>query len=129
MAILALTGIGLAALASVQTLPLALVVTAVIGVATGYGNLMLITWAQQRIPQSLMGRVISLVGLGTMGLIPVSQVIAGAAVQLNLTLMLVVAGGAMTLITLASIGTGTVRAMGLVPTVGELAGEDLPTRP
>lgn len=128
MAILAPTGIGLAALASVQTLPLALVVTAVIGLATGYGNLMLITWAQQRIPQSLMGRVISLVGLGTMGLIPVSQVIAGAAVQLNLTLMLVVAGGAMTLITLASIGTGTVRAMGLVPTLGELAGEDLPTR-
>ena len=95
-----------------------------IGLATGYGNLMLITWAQQRIPQSLMGRVISLVGLGTMGLIPVSQVIAGAAVQLSLTAMLTVAGGMMALITLASILTGTVRGMGFVPTVGEMATKD-----
>jgi len=124
MAILALTGVGLASLATVQTLMLALGVAAVIGLATGYGNLMLITWAQQRIPQSLMGRVISLVGLGTMGLIPVSQVIAGAAVQLSLTATLTVAGGLMALITLASIATGTVRSMGLVPTVSEMADKD-----
>ena len=124
MAILALTGVGLASLAVVQTFMLALGLTAVIGLATGYGNLMLITWAQQRIPQSLMGRVISLVGLGTMGLIPVSQVIAGAAVQLSLTAMLTVAGGMMALITLASILTGTVRGMGFVPTVGEMATKD-----
>lgn len=124
MAILALNGVGLASLATAQTLTLALGVTAVIGVATGYGNLMLITWAQQRIPQKLMGRVISLVGLGTMGLIPLSQVIAGAAVQLSLTAMLAVAGGSMALITLASISRGTVRGMGLVPTIGELAAAD-----
>ncbi len=124
MAILAFTGVGLAALATVHTLMLALGVTAAMGLATGYGNLMLITWAQQRIPQTLMGRVISLIGLVTMGLIPVSQVIAGAAVQLSLTAMLTVAGGSMALITLASIATGTVRGMGFVPTVGKLATAD-----
>jgi MFS family permease len=124
MAILSLTGVGLASLATVQTLQLALGLTAVIGLATGYGNLMLITWAQQRIPRSHMGRVVSLVGLGTMGLIPVSQVIAGAAVQLSLTAMLTIAGGLMALITLASIATGTVRRMGFVPTVGEMATRD-----
>jgi hypothetical protein len=102
----------------------ALGLTAVIGLATGYGNLMLMTWAQQRIPRAYMGRVISLVGLGTMGLIPVSQVVAGAAVQLSLTAMLTIAGVAMALTTLASIATAAVRTMGLVPTVGEMASKD-----
>jgi hypothetical protein len=65
-----------------------------------------------------MGRVISLIGLGSMALIPLSQLIAGAAVQVSLAGMLLVSGGAMFVVTLASIGTATVRGMGLEPTLG-----------
>jgi MFS family permease len=119
MAILACAGGGLAGLAVVNSLIVALGVTAVIGFATGYGNLLLVTWAQQRIPQALMGRVLSLIGLGSMALIPLSQVVAGAAVQYSLSGMLLAAGGAMSLVALASLGTTAVRGMGLEPTLGE----------
>jgi MFS family permease len=124
MSVVALTGLGLAALAFVDSTPVAFAVTALIGLATGYGNLVLLTWAQQRIPRALMGRVISLIGLGSMGLIPVSEVVAGAAVQISLSGMLVVAGGTMTMVTLASTLTRTVRNMGLEPTLGEAAGSE-----
>jgi MFS family permease len=117
MAVLACAGLGLAALAVVDAMAAAVGVTAVIGFATGYGNLLLITWAQQRIPDALMGRVISLIGLGSMAFIPLSQLLAGAAVQLSLAGMLLVSGGAMFVVTLASIGTATVRGMGLEPTL------------
>jgi MFS family permease len=119
MSILALTGLGLAALALVDSTPVAFALTALMGLASGYGNLVLITWAQKRIPQALMGRVISLIMLGSMGLIPVSEVVAGAAVQISLSGMLIVAGGTMTLVTLASTLTHAVRNMGLEPTLGE----------
>jgi hypothetical protein len=71
-----------------------------------------------------MGRVISLIMLGSMGLIPVSEVVAGAAVQISLSGMLIVAGGTMTLITLASTLTRAVRNMGLEPTLGEASQSD-----
>jgi MFS family permease len=115
--ILGLTGLGLALLAVVDSAAVAFGVTFVVGVATGYGNLTLITWAQQRIPQALMGRVISLIGLGSMALIPLSQVVAGAAVQVNLPATMIIAGGAMTVVTLAAAATNTVRRMGLEPTI------------
>jgi uncharacterized protein YdeI (BOF family) len=59
-----------------------------------------------------------------MGLIPVSEVVAGAAVQISLSGMLIVAGGTMTLITLASTLTRAVRNMGLEPTLEEAAQSD-----
>ena len=92
MSILALTGLGLAALTLVDSTPVAFALTATMGTTSGYGNLVLITWAQKRIPRALMGRVISLIMLGSMGLIPVSEVVAGAAVQISLSGMLIVAG-------------------------------------
>lgn len=123
MGVLSLAGLGLAGLSQVHSLAPAIAVTAVIGLATGYGNLMLITWAQQRIPAVMMGRVISLVGLVTMGLVPVSQVVAGAAVRFGLSAMLLVAGGAMAAVAAASLLAPRVRDMGREPTIGAVAAE------
>jgi len=91
------------------------VVTAFIGAAAGYANLSLITWSQHHIPPPLMGRVVSFIGLGAMALVPVSQVVAGAAVAISLEAMLVVAGVGMAAVALAGACSTSARRMGLEP--------------
>jgi len=115
MAVLALSGLGIAALSVVSaTLP-AVVLCGVVGVGVGYANLSFITWAQRRIPDALMGRVMSLLMLGSIGLVPVSQVIAGALVQISLPGLLLVAGSLMAALTLGAATTPAIRRMGTEP--------------
>jgi MFS family permease len=114
---ISLAGLGLAALAPVQSTLAAAVMTAASGIALGYGNLLGLTWIQTRIPSELMGRVMSLVMLGSMGLVPVSMLMAGAAVQVSLDATLVVAGLGMAVVSLASLLSPAVRDLGLEPMV------------
>ena len=116
-----LAGVGLAGLAAVHSTVLGAAMTAASGMALGYGNLLGLTWIQSRIPPELMGRVMSLMILGSMGTVPISMLIAGAAVQANLDATLIVAGAGMALISLASLLSAAVRNLGLEPTYEETA--------
>ena len=115
MGTLALAGLGVAALAPVTSTLLAAAICVVAGIALGYGNLLGLSWAQQRIPPHLMGRVMSLLLLGSVGLVPISELIAGAAVQVSLEGMLVVAGVGMAVFALGSLLWPTVRRLGFLP--------------
>lgn len=119
MAVILLMGIGLAALSFVDTTLEAFVVTALVGFGMGYANLTMITWAQQRIPKALMGRVFSLILLGSVALVPVSQVVAGALVTVSLSGMLLAAGTVLALLTLGAATMPAVRTMGLEPVLAE----------
>ena len=88
---------------------------AISGASLGYGNLLGMTWIQSRIPRQLMGRVMSLLMVGSMGLIPVSQLIAGALVQISLEGLLAVSGLGMAVLTLAALGSARIRGLGLEP--------------
>ena len=110
-------GLGLAALAPVHSTVIAAAMTAASGIALGYGNLLGLTWIQSRIPSALMGRVMSLMMLGSMGLVPVSMLIAGAAVQVSLDATLVIAGLGIAAVSLASLLSPAVRNLGLEPMV------------
>ena len=122
MVTLSLAGLGLAALAPVQSTVLAAVMTAGSGLALGYANLLGLTWIQTRIPPELMGRVMSLMMVGSMGLVPVSMLVAGAAVQVSLDTTLIVAGIGMALISLGSLLSPAIRNLGLEPTHDASAG-------
>jgi MFS family permease len=122
LSLMALMGIGLAALAVVSSTAVAVVLTALVGFGMGYGNLTFITWAQQRVPQALMGRVFGVILLGSVALVPISQVIAGALISVSLSGMLIVAGTSMTVVTLASAAAPAVRGMGLEPLAAEADG-------
>ena len=100
----------------------AVVLAGVSGFATGYSNLMLIAWAQQRIPARLMGRVFSLILFGSMALIPVSQVVAGALVAIDLEWTLIGAGLTMTALMAVVLTTPIVRRMGLEPLAADDGG-------
>jgi len=62
-----------------------------------------------------MGRVFSLLLLGSMALIPVSQVLAGAFLSVNLDATMIGAGLAMAAVSLVSALSPHVRGMGLEP--------------
>ncbi len=112
---LAIAGLGIAALAPVHSTLVAATLTAGAGVALGYGNLLGLSWSQARIPPHLMGRVMSIILLGSVGLVPISELLAGAAIQVSLEGMLVVAGVAMAVFSLGSLLSPTVRNLGLEP--------------
>ena len=112
---LGLAGLGVAAISAVHTTLLAALVIGAAGTALGAGNLIGLTWIQGRIPPELMGRVMSLLIMGSVGLVPVSMVIAGAAVQLSLDGTMIVAGCAMALLDAASLLSPAVRNLGLEP--------------
>jgi MFS family permease len=114
---LALAGLGVAAVSLVHTTLLAAIVIGGAGAALGAGNLIGITWIQARIPPELMGRVMGLLITGSVGLVPISEFVAGAAVQISVDGTLLVAGFGMALLSLASLLSPAVRNLGLEPPV------------
>lgn len=117
--LVSLTGIGMAAMAFVQSTIVAVGVAVLVGMSLGYTNISFITWAQRRIPGALMGRVMSLLMFGSMALVPVSMALAGALVQVSLGGMLLVGGIAMTLLTFGALTSSRIRHMGFEPTLEE----------
>jgi MFS family permease len=112
---MALAGLAVAGLSAVSSTIVAAGFTAVAGVALGYTNLLSITWIQRRIPQALMGRVMSLLITGSVGLVPVSMFLAGIAVQINVNATFLGAGIGMALVTIIAITSSAVRNLGLEP--------------
>ncbi len=71
-----------------------------LGVGNGYISLVMFTWIQQRTPREMLGRVMSMVMLASLGLIPISQALSGAISSWNLTGLFAMSGGLILLATL-----------------------------
>ena len=67
-------------------------VLALAGVVGGYNNIVLITWFQQRVQPEFMGRVMSVLMFGWVGLMPVSYPVAGALAQWSISGMFLICG-------------------------------------
>jgi MFS family permease len=83
------------AIAAIGVLPTELsmgIVLAIAGVVGGYNNVVLISWFQQRVEPELMGRVMSVLMFGWVGLMPVSYPAAGAIAQWSIRGMFLIAG-------------------------------------
>ncbi len=74
----------------------------VIGVMGGYTNIMFTTWLQARTPQKVMGRVMSLLMIASIGLSPISNAVSGALIKLSLGWVFVGAGAMMALLSIAA---------------------------
>ena len=72
----------------------------VIGIMGGYANILFTAWLQGRTPQAMMGRVMSLLMIASIGLSPVSNAVSGAMIKLSLGWVFVGAGAAMALLCL-----------------------------
>ena len=68
------------------------VALAIAGVVGGYNNIVLISWVQERVDRAFMGRVMSVLMFGWVGLMPASYPLAGAIAQWSIRGMFVIAG-------------------------------------
>lgn len=78
----------------VPSVPVAMAVLGGMGILGGLINVQYISWLQRRVSGDRLGRMMSLVMLGSVGLAPVSLAAAGFLIDLGAaTLMYAVAGG------------------------------------
>ncbi len=97
-----------AGIAALGVLPTQLSMAAVLvgtGIAGGYNNIVLISWFQQRVEHEFMGRVMSVLMFGWVGLMPVSYPVAGALAQWSISGMFLICGlAAVGIVMLCAIG-------------------------
>jgi MFS family permease len=108
---LAVSDVGLAVLGLSANLLLAAIVAAIIGIIIGFVNVLMIAWMQRRVSPDLMGRVMSLVMLASLGLAPLSQALAGALVDISVTGLFVGAGVLLFIVTLIAANNKAMRDM------------------
>ena len=83
-----------------------------LGLGNGYVVILFITWLQERTPEILLGRMMSLLMFASAGLIPVSTAITGALIEFNMTATFIGSGGLMTaLVLLAAVFHPMLRQM------------------
>ncbi len=111
MSLIAVAGAGLGLLGVINSLLVGVIIAISMGLMVGYTNVVTISWLQKRTPAEKMGRVMSLVMLGSFGLGPISNFVAGLLVDNHLTLMFAVAGLLLMIMSLASLTIREVRTM------------------
>jgi MFS family permease len=85
-------GIGLAVIGLAPNVVIALAAMVGIGLGAGFINVRVIAWLQQRTPEEMRGRVMSLLLLGAIGLAPVSLAVSGVIIDFGaVTAMFLVA--------------------------------------
>jgi MFS family permease len=72
----------------------------ILGLGNGYIDIALFTWIQTRVPQEMLGRIMSMVMFVSYGLGPISQAISGAILKWNLDMLFISAGILVLLLTL-----------------------------
>jgi len=106
-------GLGLILLPLSSSIAIVALIGLSIGVTNGYVNISLITWLQKHIPDVLMGRIMSLMMFAGLGVAPISAMLAGALLHVNLDALFIGAGLLMAAVALATITMPVVRQMGL----------------
>jgi MFS family permease len=113
LTIQALMGVALALLPLSTATAYAAVMALIMGAVNGYVNISFFTWLQKRVPEHLMGRVMSVIMFASVGLTPVSTALAGVLIDWNLTAVFIGGGILMALVTLLSLTSRAVRDMGM----------------
>ncbi len=113
LGVTALLGIGLILLMISTSTPIVALISLGMGATMGYVNINFMTWLQRRVPEQLMGRVMSLIMFASVGVAPVSSTLAGIILNVSLPALFVGAGALMTVVTLIFASTPTIRHMGL----------------
>ena len=113
----ALSGLLVMPFGFLTSMLLAAVIALIIGLGGGYTDVIFATWLQARTPQRMLGRVMSLLMIATVGLGPVSNVLAGALIKLSLEGVFVGAGALIALLCLAVGCRREVRTMAMPASV------------
>ena len=85
-------GIGIGALGMITSTWIDFALLFLLGLGNGFWAVFLMTWIQTRTPQEMMGRMMALLMFASTGLVPISQAIAGVLSKWNLTMLFVIPG-------------------------------------
>ena len=96
----AAVSLGIAALGVLSTELAMSAVLAAAGIVGGYNNIILISWFQSNVEQQFMGRVMSVLMFGWVGLMPVSYPVAGALAEWSISGMFLICGLAAVVVTM-----------------------------
>lgn len=108
----ALSGLALAGLTLVHTTYSGAVLLLCAGLLGGIVQIAIFTWIQQRVPQEMMGRTMSILIFTFMGLGPISAAIAGALLKvISLGALFGIAGLTLTVIALCCLGSRQLRSI------------------
>lgn len=119
----ALSGLLLMPFGFLTSMLLAAVIALIIGLGGGYTDVIFATWLQARTPRRMLGRVMSLLMIATVGLGPVSNVVSGALIKLSLEGVFVGAGALIALLCLAVGCRREVRTMAMPDNLREQTDE------
>ncbi|MCC2280402.1 MFS transporter [Streptomyces sp. ET3-23] len=87
-------GAGMAGLAAVTHVVAATAVVSLIGIGSAFLGVVVVATLQERVPEQLLGRVMSLVVLATLALDPFSYVVAGVLLPFGTTTLFLICGSA-----------------------------------
>lgn len=110
----AAAGLALAVLSAVHSVPTASALLLLTGLFAGTVQIAIITWLQRRVPQAMMGRIMSIVFFTFLGLAPLAAALAGGLLKLiSLTQLFVGAGLSLTAVALLCLTRPSLRAIRL----------------
>ena len=112
-AVIGIFGIGMALLGSIGSTWEGMAILLALGIMNGYIGIVLITLLQKSTPPEMMGRLMSIVMIAGMGLVPVSQALAGFLLKVSFEGVFAVCGILIVLIALLSALSKEVRDFGL----------------
>ncbi len=121
MLVISSLGVGIVMMPLFASTAVIAIIALLIGAAAGYQRMIVFTWLQKRIPQVLMGRVMSLLFFCAIGLAPVSNALAGVILEIDLNALFIGGGALMAALSLLSIVLPEVRQMGSEATVNQSA--------
>jgi MFS family permease len=107
-------GIFLALMAFADTPFLLCLLTFIMAVISGFESITAVTWIQQKTDEEMMGRIMSILMLSSVGLVPVSQMISGMFIKFSITGLLIGSGIGEVIVTLLAMSVPEVRRMGFI---------------
>lgn len=97
----AVLGLSLAMIGVLPRLWMVASVLLIMGLSAGITNVHIAAWIQQRVDQTLRGRVMSVLMLSAIGLLPLSYAVAGLLAAWNLKWLFILAGASLILVSAA----------------------------
>jgi len=109
----AVFAVGMAILGFAHHLVTALLPALLMGLSVGYLVVFFFTWVQERTPQHMMGRMMSLIIFASVGLVPLSQAASGAVAGASVTWLFLGAAVLLSLVVLRAWSVPSLRRMGM----------------
>ena len=109
--IISTLGLSLALFSVANTAVIAGILLFAMGLVQGYVMIHFTTWLQRRSPPAMLGRIMSLLMFSFVGLAPVADTVFGALIEWNLSVVFLISGILLTLVSLLAMVQPSIQDM------------------